>query len=389
MEYVDVSDVVHTLHDNSGVSAKVKVMHITYDMRIGGTEMVIKNLIECNSDQKLEMSLFCIESPLGIWGEELKGSGTPVAIKERLPGFDLKLVRAIRRHIKKNRIDIVHCHQYTPWVYGVLAAAFTKTKVIFTEHGRFYPDFSSWKRKLINPLLMYFTNKVTCICNATKLALSQYENIKEQDIDVVYNGINKVTVNQSPMTIREQYKLPSHAFIFGTVARLDPIKNQLMMIEAFAKAMSEKQDAFLMIVGDGEMRTELENKVDELKIRRKVIFTGYIPFPGNIINAFDIFLLSSLSEGASMTLLEAMSLSKPCIVTDAGGNNELILNGYNGIVTENQNTVAYSEAIISMYSDKDLQKQYSEASLERFVNTFSVDKMSSQYHKYYFEMLKT
>ena len=95
------------------------------------------------------------------------------------PGFDTSLIAAIRRHIKTNNIDIIHCHQYTPWVYGVLAAFGTKTKVVFTEHGRFYPDTSSRKRKLLNPLLHKLTTATTAISSATKQALVEFENIKE------------------------------------------------------------------------------------------------------------------------------------------------------------------------------------------------------------------
>ena len=70
----------------------MRVVHVTFDMRIGGTEMVIKNIIEGNSDANIEMSIYCIEAPLGPWGEDLKASGTPIAVEERQPGFDRSLI---------------------------------------------------------------------------------------------------------------------------------------------------------------------------------------------------------------------------------------------------------------------------------------------------------
>ena len=115
----------------------MKVLHVTYDMRIGGTEMVIKNIIEGSASNNVEMSIFCIEEPLGPWGLSLKENGISVTSYSRAPSFDLQLVRSLRRHIKRCSIDVVHCHQYTPWVYGALASLGTKAKVIFTEHGRF------------------------------------------------------------------------------------------------------------------------------------------------------------------------------------------------------------------------------------------------------------
>jgi hypothetical protein len=120
--------------------SKTSVMHLTYDMRIGGTEMVIKNLIEGSDPALFDMSIYCIETPIGPWGIEMQNLGLPITSTSREPGFDTSLIFAIRKHLKTNSIKILHCHQYTPWIYGVLAAFGTKTKVIFTEHGRFYPD---------------------------------------------------------------------------------------------------------------------------------------------------------------------------------------------------------------------------------------------------------
>ena len=149
----------------------IKVTHLTFDMRIGGTEQVIKNLVENSDPQQVEMSVLCIESPIGPFGDVLMKKGVSVTAFARAQGFDRSLIKKIRHYIQHNNIDVLHCHQYTPWVYGVLAAVATKTKVVFTEHGRFYPDSSSWKRKLINPILHRFTNATTAISKATKEAL--------------------------------------------------------------------------------------------------------------------------------------------------------------------------------------------------------------------------
>jgi len=135
-----------------------KILHITYDMRIGGTEMVIKNLIEGKGNSSFEQSILCIEAPIGPFGKMLKEKMVTINVISRQDGFDITLIKKIRHYIKQHEIDILHCHQYTPWIYGVLAAAFSNVKVIFTEHGRFYPDSSSWKRKIINPLLILFTD---------------------------------------------------------------------------------------------------------------------------------------------------------------------------------------------------------------------------------------
>ena len=316
------------------------IMHITYDMRIGGTEMVIKNIIDglANVDStpaqqnstQFKMSVLCIESPLGPFAKELKNKGIEFIELNRQPGFDTTLIKQIRRTIKNNNVDIIHCHQYTPWVYGVIAAIFSNTKVIFTEHGRFYPDSSTWKRKLINPILNLFTDQVTAISKATKQALVEFENIPAKSIDVIYNGIAPLKVKQDEVDkLKAELLIPDNHTILGTIARFDPIKNHTMMLNAFSVVLEQQPNSTLIIVGDGDERTNIETCINQLNIASNVILTGYQTKPQNYLALMDVYLLSSLSEGTSMTLLEAMSLSKPCVVTNAGGNPEIITDNEN------------------------------------------------------------
>ncbi|GEA02398.1 N-acetyl-alpha-D-glucosaminyl L-malate synthase [Alteromonas sp. KUL17] len=368
----------------------MKVMHVTYDMRIGGTEMVIKNIIEGNTDVNIDMSIYCIEAPIGPWGEEVAKSGVSITTHERRPGFDTSLINALRKHIRENNIDILHCHQYTPWVYGALAAAFTKTKVIFTEHGRFYPDSTSWKRKLVNPLLLALTSKVTAISKATRDALASYEFIPSNKVDVIYNGIKPLMVKQNDVdALRTQLGFNENDIILGTIARFDPIKNQLMMINAFADVAKDQDAIYLLLVGDGEMREMLQQEVDRLGINDKVVFTGYIAKPANYLALMNVFLLSSLSEGTSMTLLEAMSLGKPCAVTDAGGNAEVITHNFNGLVADNDNKNAFAAAISLLTQHHEMRENFGKNAVEKFEAQFSAQKMNEAFRVQYNNLMRS
>jgi glycosyltransferase involved in cell wall biosynthesis len=374
--------------------SQIHVMHITYDMRIGGTEMVIKNIIDGltqdpkQSTTKFKMSVLCIESPLGPFSEELQNNGIEFFEFNRKPGFDTNLIKQIRHTIKNNHVDIIHCHQYTPWVYGTIAAAFTRTKVIFTEHGRFHPDSSSWKRKISNPFLLMLTDRVTAISKATKKALTEFEFIPKTKIEVIYNGIKPLVSNNEKVHIlREKYKIPKNANVLGTIARLDPIKNQTIMIRSLKKLLTTLPNTYLIIVGDGEEREKLEKLVDELDVRPHVFFTGYITQPVDYLEVMDVFLLSSLSEGTSMTLLEAMSLSKPCVVTDAGGNAEIILHEESGFVTQNNDSEMFSQAIDKLLSIKNEVNRLGNLANNRFIKNFTAHQMNRNYSKLYDDVL--
>ncbi|MEO9945206.1 MAG: glycosyltransferase [Paraglaciecola sp.] len=369
---------------------KIKVLHVTYDMRIGGTEQVIKNLIQGSDKCIFEMSILCIESPLGPFANELLEQGTKIEALSRQPGFDTKLIAQIRHHIKENKIDIVHCHQYTPYVYGLFGSFFTNAKVIFTEHGRFYPDSSSWKRQLLNPILNIFTAATTAISAATKQALSEFENIPSSKIQVVYNGIFGLSEDANKTKVlSKELAFSEHVPCIGTIARLDPIKNHSMMLKAFNRALEAGIKCKLLLVGDGEEMPNIMRLITELKLDKHVILTGYEPKPQNHLALMDIYLLPSLSEGTSMTLLEAMSMGKPCIVTHAGGNPEIVLDEVTGLVTPNDDEDAYAAAIVRLLNDVQLQYKFGKAGKERFNQEFSIPNMANAYRAVYLKCLPT
>lgn len=367
-----------------------KVLHITFDMRIGGTEQVIKNLIEGTDRKRFEPSILCLETPIGPFGEMLARKGIRLDTVPRKQGFHPALILRVRRYIKDNHIDFLHCHQYTPWVYGALAAFLTGKGVIFTEHGRFYPDRTSWKRAVINPVLNWITDRITVISNATKQAMIEYEFLPPSKIQVIYNGIAPLNPDESRSEdIRKAWDIPEHTRIIGTIARLDPIKNHIMMLRAFKIVLESCPNTKLMIVGDGEKMDNLKTLSRDLGISDQLIFTGYITEPVHYLALMDIFLLSSLSEGTSMTLLEAMSLAKPCVVTDAGGNPEIIENEGNGLVTPNDDAAAFANAIIEILNDKNKYKKLSIATLEKFNRLFNLRYMVNEYQRIYDELYIT
>ena len=361
-----------------------KILHITFDMTIGGAQQVIRQLIEGMDKTEFEHQIVCIDGTLGELGEILQEQGIKVHLLNRQEGFDYALIKQIRKLIKENQIHVLHCHQYTPYFYGVLAAIFTKAKVIFTEHGRFYPDYGTWKRKLVNPILNLFTYKITAISKATKAALVKYENFPENSIEVIYNGIaDKSHIPVDKDKVKEEFNIPRHKTIFGTISRLQPIKNQQMMIRAFKMVHDEQSDTHLLIVGDGAIRSELETLTEELHIKDNVTFTGFQKDPFPFHHVIDIFLLSSFSEGTSMTLLEAMSLGKPAVVTDVGGNPELITDQENGFVVPSDEVGRIVESCMKFLKDLQLTAQLGSNSRNVYEDRFLVRYMLDAYLNIY------
>lgn len=363
------------------MTEKIKILHLTYHMGIGGTEQVIYQLVKNADESIFENAIVCIEGEIGPIGKQLQESGTRFHILDRNPGFDINLIKSVRQLIRSDSVDIVHCHQYTPYIYGKLAAVFTGAKIVFTEHGRFHPDRYSWKRRLINPILGLTTSSIVAISAATKEALAQFEWFRRGSIRVIYNGIEATT----PTNARQnnEFNLTDENLVFGTITRFDTIKNLPMMVKAFAEVYNQHPNARLLLVGDGDQRPIIEQLVVELNLGQAVIFTGFQTDTRKYMSMIDVYILSSFSEGTSMTLLEAMSFSTCCIVTAVGGNVELIQNEENGLVVESDNTQQLSDNMLQLIDDESKRHRLGAQAKQTFEEKFALNQMIQSYRDIY------
>lgn len=362
----------------------LRVLHLTFNMGIGGTEQVIRQLVQGMVQSGVQSEILCIDGHTGPVGVALREQGIPVHTVARKQGFDGSLIIAIRRRLKAGHFDVLHCHQYTPWLYGRLASLGTNTKVVFTEHGRFYPDRYRYKAMFVNPVLAMMTPAIVAISAATRDALVQYEFLPRRKIQVIYNGIAPLERDESEaQKVRRNLGIPQDAFVVGTVSRLDPVKNQEMMLRAFKEFAENNPHAFLLMVGDGPDKDKLVSLAVEYGISKKTIFAGFINDPVHYLSVMDVFLLSSHTEGTSMTLLEAMSLEVPAVATRVGGNPEIIEDGVTGLLTEPGKASYFAASIDTLHKNTPLRKRMGKAARDHFEARFSAGAMLAGYNKIY------
>ncbi|WP_372972230.1 glycosyltransferase [Marinobacter sp.] len=363
-----------------------RIMHVTFNMGIGGTEQVIRQLVTNLPRAEFDNQIVCIDGYIGELGRFVEKADILVSAVKRQPGFDWALIRRLRQKIVTDNVDIVHCHQYTPWIYGWFASFGTGARVILTEHGRFYPDRYRYKAALINPLIALSTHRIVAISHATRDALARYEFIPKSKIRVIYNGIGGLECAKEDVSrLKQKLGIPENHRVMGTVARLDPVKNQVMMLEAFAQVSKKYPHNWLLMVGDGPDRQMLEDKAKELAIDERTIFVGFIDQPALYLAAMDLFLLTSNTEGTSMTLLEAMSLGIPSVVTDVGGNPEIIEQGKTGLVTPIADVDSFARSIEQLIKQPELMTHQGERAQQVFFERFSVASMVENYRRLYQE----
>ncbi len=373
-----------------GSRSPIHVLHITFNMGFGGTEQVIRQLVRQMPKSEFANSILCIDGSVGPIGQSLQREGVNVHSVSRSPGFDFELVRKIRDRIREGKFDVLHCHQYTPFVYGRIAALGTGARVVLTEHGRFHPDRYRYKAALVNWLLAMVTPAIVAISSATKDALSRFEFFPARKIGVIYNGIEGLVRDMEQETeVRAKLGIPECSFLWGTVSRLDSVKNQSMMIRAFVRSIEHCPDSYLLIVGDGPERQRLVEQAATTGFADRILFTGYLEQPISYLGAMDGFLLSSFTEGTSMTLLEAMSLGIPSVVTRVGGNPEIVIDGVTGLLAENDDEKGFAKAMETLCTDHELRKRLSRNSKDRFHERFTVSRMAEQYQNLYLHILES
>lgn len=364
---------------------RIRILHVTFNMGFGGTEQVIRQLIGNLAPDCFECEIACIDGGPGEIGQQLaRDRGIVIHAKQRKPGFDKALVRWLHGIIRKGKFDVVHGHQYSPFLYAWLAHWMTGTRMVFTEHGRFHPDRHRKKARFINPFIARSSHALVAISEATREALAEYEYMPPSKIQVIYNGIEPPSQNPDrERQIRAELQLTPDDIVLGTVARLDPVKNQALLLTATRRLRDEGYPVRLLLVGDGPEREKLEAQVRELSLEKSVVFTGFQKNPADYLGLMDVFLLPSFTEGTSMTLLEAMCLGVPVIASRVGGTPEIVEHEKTGFLFDSGDEDGLLKAVKTLLDDPEAQRQMTTSARKRFQQRFSARQMADQYQSLY------
>ena len=369
---------------------KLHVMQILHSMGLAGAEKVVYDLVTSLDGGCFKFSICCLDFT-GELGERLIEEGFEVISLNRKPGVDFTLIRKLIRILKDRQIDIVHAHQYTPYFYGATAAILSgRCKIIFTEHGRHQPDRIRLKRAIYNQFLNLFTDRITGVSNFSKDSLVKYEKLPARKIKVIYNGIDpdEFEVSLDREAKRKELGIEQDEVVVGMIGRFDPIKNHLMLLRAFYKVLKHISGAKLLLIGDGLLKENCEKFASELGIGDRVVFLGRRRDVPELLRTFDIYVLSSIAEATSLTLLEAMAAGLPVIAIDAGGNPEIVMNDRTGILISPGNYREFAKATVSLIQDPEKRKRMGEAGIRRVKALFSIDRMLKEYEDLYLRLVR-
>jgi glycosyltransferase involved in cell wall biosynthesis len=366
------------------------VCQVLHGLWVGGAEMLAAHLVR-NLAAACRFVFVCLDD-MGTLGRQLSAEGFPVHVLDRRPGLDWNCARRLRNLLRRERIDLLHVHQYTPFFYGMMARLFYRpVPVLFTEHGRHQPDYPRRKRIMVNRLLLRRRDRVVGVGEAVRQALIQNEGIPAHRVGVLYNGINLGRFAKGAPdrnTLRREIGVAAEDLVLFQVARLDYLKDHATALRTVERVARHYPSVRLILVGEGPERPAIQELIRQRGLEPFVRLLGLRTDVARLLPAADLFLLTSISEGIPLTLIEAMAAGLPIVSTNVGGVPEVVEHDRTGLLAPARDDALLADLILRLAGSPALRQQMGHLGRDRAARLFSESQMHDRYLRLYQEMLQ-
>lgn len=368
-----------------------RVAHVVLALHPGGLERVVLQLVERMDRTRFEPLVVALQDA-GDLAPELRKLDVPLHVFPRRRGLDALVLRDVARLFEQQRIDVVHTHNPSPHVYGSFAASIgrgqraRRAAVVHTKHGRNHPEDA--RRVMVNRLAASFSDRVVAVSDDVRRVALEVEQIEPHRLVMIRNGVDTKKVCPGDGSLaRRTLGVPNDAFHIGCVARLSPEKDHATLLQALSILRTRVPSACLTLVGDGASRPELERLAERLFPRDVVRFVGYVHDVTTVLPAFDVFALASLTEGTSLTLLEAAATALPIVATRVGGNAEIVQDRESGYLVPAGQAQLFALALEAVATRLD-RHAMGQRGREDVVARYDLAKMVAAYDTLYAEVLR-
>lgn len=374
----------------AGTGERLPIGFVLHVMQVAGAEVLVAETIRRLRD-RIDPVVLCLDG-VGQLGEQMQREGVPVVALGRRPGLDVEVAKRLADEVRTRRLDIVHAHQYTPFFYSALAKPLARRRfhLMFTEHGRHFPDVVSWKRRLANRwVFSRLADEINGVCGFSVRSLADVDGFGARPMEVIENGIDpdRYLALGDRDDVRRELGLEHDRRYVVCVARFHWVKDHRTLLEAFGRVAATCPDVDLLLVGDGDLRSELEGRAAQDDLVGRVRFAGVRMDVPKWLAASDVFVLNSISEAASITLLEAMATALPVVVTDVGGNPDIVRRDVDGLLVPRKNPEAMAAALTAVLGDPLRARAMGQSGRARVLEQFRLDRTVERYYKRYLEAL--
>ena len=274
-----------------------------------------------------------------------------------------------------------HCHNYGALVYGSLAARLgTRAGVVYTIHGA----QTSARRATRRFQRLRLVDRVVFVSADARSVAERAGAVSGRGVHTILNGVDVDALIRSGagrLAVRREFGIDADAPVVGVVARLTRAKDHVTLFDAVAALRPAWPRLRCLVVGDGELREDLHRAASQRGLADVVVFSGSRSDIRDLLSAMDVFVLSSVTEGLAVTLLEAMSAGLPVVATRVGGNPEVVADGETGVLVQARAPEALAREVASLLADPGRAGALGEAAIARVRARFSLEAMVRSYEQ--------
>jgi glycosyltransferase involved in cell wall biosynthesis/folate-dependent phosphoribosylglycinamide formyltransferase PurN len=314
---------------SAGSSAPRKTLRVTqivFDLDGGGMETLVAAMATRWRDSDVKMSVITLSGRVGRVGELVRPLVEQFHVLRLTPGISMLSPHGLIRALRQTKPDVVQLHTGA-WLKGAYAARLASVnRIFYTEHGREHHD--PMLDRLQDRLASRITNRVIAVSERLGAYMVNAVGVSADRVVTIRNGVDTsvFTPRTADGSLRAAMGLPADALVIGSVGRLEPVKAYVRLVAAYAalRKMDHGRPLALVIFGEGSDRAAIEREIDRLGVGDRVRLPGWTDRPAEGYRMFDLFAMTSRSEGMSVSLMEAMACGICPVVTDVGSNAEVL-----------------------------------------------------------------
>jgi len=366
-----------------GGSERIRIAYLVRQLGVGGLENVVVELANALEPSRFACSIVSFAAP-GPLQNKVHTAQVQVVALNQSGGNNPVLVYRLYRFLRQQRPHIVQTHNWATLLEGFLGAKLAGVPlIVHAEHG----TIESRARNLfLQRHLWKKVHRVLCVSQAHRRRLADTVRFPYQRLQPILNGVDTSLFAPRPgdrKSLRTQLGLKPECLYIGTVGNLRPVKNHALLLRVSQQVCRRYQNVRFVLIGHGPLREQLAAYAQELGIQHQVQFLGTRADIPELLNALDIFVLPSLSEGLPMSVLEAMACGLPVVATQVGGLPEVIEDGKTGLLVPSQDEQQLTLALEVLIQHEKQRKVLGEQGRKRVVEHFSVQKMTNEYQELY------
>ncbi|MHC1696765.1 MAG: glycosyltransferase [Geobacteraceae bacterium] len=368
------------------------ILHLINSMSDSSISRIVSRIVEYSGQQGYTFHVGSLNK-IGEMHGEFSRMGARVADFSAGRGGSLACIKKIRNYIRAHRVKLVHTHTPRTLLLAAMALGAGRRPIhVATKHILNSPGDRrfGFLYALLDRALLYFPDHLVPVSEKVYREIMACPFMNPDQVTMIRNAIEQQPFHVAGQraSCRSEFGLDPDSIVIGSSGRLEKVKRYDLMLQGFTTIFERFPNSRLMLIGDGSLKTDLEFLAKELGIADAVIWTGFRKDVPRLLTALDIYVQSSVNEGLSLSILEAMAAGKPVIITDVGGARELVDNGRTGILIAPGSATEISGAIIELLEVPAKRSLLADAGRDYVEKEFGIRQMMESYRQLYESFLQ-